>query len=272
MANNNLTQSQSENQEIQLREIEGELLIEDVELGRRLGYANPTKIRELIKRHRENLNQISQLRTVGIRPEGGGRDVTAYYLNQKQSIFICMKSETDTAIDVQMEIVRVYDIYLQGKLTQPMHATVQPIDVKLKIGEAAVNWLRMSDTSKVRLLADISRSEGIDPGFLPRYVSEPQVKALTDLLKLHGVSLSARAVNPILIDIGILEEKERRSSNSTTKTFKSLTKKGLDFGKNEVSPNSPRETHPLYFEEKFPELLRMIQARMKPEITVEDLV
>ena len=97
-----------------LYDVEGEPRIKDTELGQRLGYARPAKIRELIKAHEENLNKINRLPTVGCRPEGGGREVMEYYLDRKQAIFICMKSETANAIDVQMDIVHVYDKHLSG--------------------------------------------------------------------------------------------------------------------------------------------------------------
>lgn len=45
-----------------------------------------------------------------------GNQTAEFYLNQRQAIFICMKSETERAFDVQVEIVRVFDAYLNGEL------------------------------------------------------------------------------------------------------------------------------------------------------------
>ncbi len=44
------------------------------------------------------------------------------------------------------------------------------------------------------------------------------------------------------------------------KKFKSLTAKGLEFGENQVSPNNPKETQPLYYVVKFDELLNAIAS------------
>lgn len=44
------------------------------------------------------------------------------------------------------------------------------------------------------------------------------------------------------------------------KKFKSLTAKGLEFGENQVSPNNPKETQPLYYVGKFDELLNAIAS------------
>ncbi len=99
--------------------INGELRIHDLELGQRLGFDRARDIRKLIERHLEKLKQINHCATVARRPENGGREVTEYYLDRKQSIFICMKSETDNAVEVQMDIVRVYDAHLSGEPTAP---------------------------------------------------------------------------------------------------------------------------------------------------------
>jgi prophage antirepressor-like protein len=139
--------------------------------------------------------------------------------------------------------------------TQPLYT----VDIKLKIGREAMECLRMSDTSKIRLLSDISKSEGVEPNYLPSYVDEDFVQSLTTLLKSHGSTLSAKAVNPILIDMGLLEERERPSAGGTVKRFKCLTDEGLKFGRNETSPQNPREVQPLYYEREFPALLRMIE-------------
>lgn len=89
----------------------------DTDLGERLGLADPRKIRELIKQHSEKLSRISVLyearKTSG---EQGGRPATEYYLDRKQAAFIVMKSETENAFDVQMEVIQVFDAYLQGTL------------------------------------------------------------------------------------------------------------------------------------------------------------
>lgn len=97
--------------------ISGEPRVYDLELAERLGFDRPADIRKLIKRNEEKLLKFSHIATVARCVElgnGAKRDVAEYYLNQKQSIWLCMKSETDKAFDVQAEIVRVFDAYLTG--------------------------------------------------------------------------------------------------------------------------------------------------------------
>ena len=133
--------------------------------------------------------------------------------------------------------------------------------IKTNIAEVAAKMLRMSDTSKVRMLGKICEEEGISSGFLPDYTEEGLTRALGDLLKEHGSYLSARAANKILMTIGHLEELERRSSRGSVKKFKSITDAGLKYGRNETSTQSPNQTQPRYFIKEFPELLDLINSQ-----------
>ena len=102
--------------DLELHDVGGELRVHDLDLGRRLGFADPRMVRKLIKSNAGNLNKINVLYAVEqTSGEQGGRPATEYYLDRRQAIFICMKSETATAIDVQMDIVRVYDRHLAGQ-------------------------------------------------------------------------------------------------------------------------------------------------------------
>ncbi|MBV5309100.1 BRO-N domain-containing protein [Chromatium okenii] len=134
---------------------------------------------------------------------------------------------------------------------------------KIFIAEAAARMLRMSDTSKIRMLTKIAESENISPDFLPDYVDEPLVRAITPLLKEIGHPLGsqvAKKVNPALEAMGILQHLSRKGRNNEIKWFWNLTDEGLQYGRNETSPNNPRETQPLFFVERFPELLKRLEA------------
>jgi len=103
-----------------LTPIEGEPRIHDLQLAERLGFERPRKIRDMIKRNEAKLLKFGGCPTVGRCLEvgnGAKQTVDEFYLNQKQAIFICMKSETEQAFDVQIEIVRVFDAYLSGDFT-----------------------------------------------------------------------------------------------------------------------------------------------------------
>lgn len=100
-----------------LTPINGEPRVHDLHLADRLGFAEPRMIRNLIKRNHDKLLKFGVCYAVEqTSGNQGGRPATEYFLNQRQAIFICMKSETERAFDVQVEIVRVFDAYLNGDL------------------------------------------------------------------------------------------------------------------------------------------------------------
>ncbi len=99
-----------------LTPINGEPRIQDLLLAEQLEFERPAKNRDLIKNNEDRLLKFGIIPTVGKIHQGAGRPANEFYLNQKQAIFICMKSETEKAFDVQVEIVHAFDAYLNGNL------------------------------------------------------------------------------------------------------------------------------------------------------------
>ena len=85
--------------------------------------------------------------------------------------------------------------------------------------------------------------------------------SMTNLLKQHNAEISTVRANKILLSLAVLEDKERQSTKypDKIKKFKALTEKGLCYGENKENQNTPGQTSPYYFVEKFPELLTLIQ-------------
>lgn len=123
--------------------------------------------------------------------------------------------------------------------------------------EAASEILRLPDSGKLKLLGDFNNKHGLQVP-LPAYADEPVTESASELLRKNGVGIQTKAFNILLIGHGVLEEKQRPSSNGGTKSFKSITEAGLKYGKNIISPANPRETQPHYYSDKFPELLKLV--------------
>lgn len=123
--------------------------------------------------------------------------------------------------------------------------------------EVAANVLRLPESGRLKLLGDFNRQHGLSLP-LPGYADEPITESATELIKKQGIGIRTSAFNLLLLSHGILEEKERPSSKGGIKKYKSLTDTGLGFGKNIINPNSPRETAPHYYPEKFTELLKLV--------------
>lgn len=156
-----------------------------------------------------------------------------------------------------LKVIRGYDAMIMASVANEQQSLPAAMP-ELQIAEYAARMLRMSETSVLRMMGKICEQRGIPSGFLPAYTDEQLTRSLTDLLKEHGSNLSAIAVNRVLADLGVIEELTRPSTGKKIKRFKSLTQYGLRFGKNETSPENPRETQPRYFVEQFHTLLEMV--------------
>ena len=117
--------------------------------------------------------------------------------------------------------------------------------------------LNLNDSSKLLLATKIYKDYNIPTTYLPTYTdSRGILKSATELLKENNISISAIKFNKIMIDKGYLIEVERTSGKdkSKIKKFKNLAK--TEFGENQISPKNPKETQPMYYENKFLELLK----------------
>jgi len=102
-------------------------------------------------------------------------------------------------------------------------------------------------------------------GLLPHYATDAPTsstsgssevtKTASALLAEFDVGMSAVKFNRLLVEKGILEEVERKSTNGT-KTFKSV--RNLEYGKNATHPSNPKETQPEWYVSKFNELLNLV--------------
>lgn len=145
--------------DLQLHNIYGEQRILDVDLGERLGYLTPTKIREIIKRNLSELRDYGECKPlIDTGPEVVGRPSEYYYLNRDQSLFVVMKSETDKAREVRREIIRVYGHYLEGQLTYASEPEWELIRNDLEILAAERNdLLKQLENVNRRVAAKVDR-------------------------------------------------------------------------------------------------------------------
>lgn len=102
--------------------IDSEPRVLDLRIAERLGMADPHDIRRTIETNKDELERYGEVS--GRRPETGakgGRPATEYWLNEAQTLLLCMFSRTDAAADVRQEVISVYMAYRQGR--QPAKST-----------------------------------------------------------------------------------------------------------------------------------------------------
>lgn len=92
--------------------------IEDIRLAQALGIDRPRNIRQLIERHRTALERFGDVCCTAQQTSSkGGRPGKTYWLNKKQALFICTKSETANATETTIQMVEVFDAWQSGSLT-----------------------------------------------------------------------------------------------------------------------------------------------------------
>lgn len=100
------------------------------------------------------------------------------------------------------------------------------------------NLLNFNDSSKLLGVKTICEKYGMETSYLPEYTkSKGVLKTATELLKANNIGISAQKFNKI-------------------KKFKNLI--NTEFGENLVNPKNNKETQPMYYENKFLELLKFI--------------
>lgn len=194
-----------------------------------------------------------------------GREYSMYYMNRDGFTLLVMGYTGKEALHFKLDFIKQYN---------RMEEYIKRNDTIINIGsekeeafkltmlgvEVAARLLKTDTTSNIRMLEDAHKKHGIVSA-LPDYVDEEVTSSLTVLLKKHKSEISAISMNRKLVELGFLEEKERPSKTRKggIKKFKSLTGKGLNYGKNLINPKNPKETQPHYYDSKFKELLELVE-------------
>ena len=163
---------------------------------------------------------------------------------------------------------------LEAKVAHPQPVALTQAEQDIRIAVLLADALNVAPSGRITMLGvALKHSAPHMLAALPAYAIDSSVKpqpgewsssdptaSLTDLLKRHGITMSAAKVNLLLEREGVLEKRTRKSSNGTTKHFWSVTESGEVFGKNVTSPNNPRETQPHWFCNTFDGLIDLVNG------------
>lgn len=159
---------------------------------------------------------------------------------------------------IARKVRAVFEVYRKvfHKAAETVKQLSQPTPTKVR---ASLEWvkgvkdlLNLNESSTLTMIKQVG-----DPLRLPTpdYTeSKDQLLSASELLKRTGSGMSAQSFNMKMKAKGFITELERQSHKGVKK-FKSLTDSGLQFGENQVNPNNPKETQPLYYVHRFDDLL-----------------
>ncbi|MGR7908371.1 Rha family transcriptional regulator [Lysinibacillus capsici] len=188
-----------------------------------------------------------------------GKQYPKFNLTEEAFTLVVFSYNTKEAVQTKIKFIKEFK-RMKESIQNHASSSSNLVDFeKQLIGvKYATEILRADEPSKLRMLTEAHKAHGVPTNHLPDYVDEELKVSLTQLLKEHGVKMSAAKVNTRMIELGLLEFKERPSSKGGTKEFKSLTEAGRVYGDNAISPYNSKETQPLYYPSRFSELLALI--------------
>lgn len=192
----------------------------------------------------------------------GGRPTNEYKLTVS-----CMEFFIARKVRAVFEVYRKVFHHTFHKGIEGNTPKREPSNVRDKIAVAKFlsSYLNLNDSSKLLIAKSIADPLGLPtPDYTP---SHGILKSATDLLKERKTQMSAREFNTVAMEKGYLCELERKSSHGQKKKFKSITERGLSYGENQVNPNNPKSTQPLWYESKFDELLGVLGFHFMGEPT-----
>lgn len=187
--------------------------------------------------------------------EGQSREYKEFLITKRGCEFLAHKTTgtkgnlfTDKYMD-RFEEMKEYIVQEQYKVNKPKE--------ELECFGVVADILRLSDSSKLLGVRTIYTNYGMSTNALPDYTpSNGVLKSVTELLKDNNINISAIKFNKLLLKKGVLVENERKSSKGDIKKFKTLN--NTYYGENLVNDKNPKETQPMYYEDKFKELLEFV--------------
>lgn len=198
--------------------------------------------------------------------EGNNADINDYILTVEIAKEICMVVGISPRTNVETRKLskqfRKYFIECEKIAKGETNANIYISEVDIAKSEIELvdiisKTLNLNDVSKLQLMGNVLDNHNINKNLLPVYTeSKGTLLSASELLKRNNVNISSIKFNKIMIDKGYLVKKERPSTKDSSKIKKYNNLVKTEFGENFVNPKNPKETQPMYYENKFLELLK----------------
>jgi hypothetical protein len=103
--------------------------VRDLALAKTLGFDRPANIRNVIRRHKDELASYGQIVTIedgvcfnlkqNTQPRGKGRPGVEYWLNEEQALLVCMFARTANAAAARKVIIDVFMAWRRNASVRP---------------------------------------------------------------------------------------------------------------------------------------------------------
>ena len=194
--------------------------------------------------------------------EKGGRPQTEYIIQLDTAKEMAMLERNEIGKQVRRYFIQVEKKYKE----QEIRKNTIPLKEQLEAAAFVAENLHIPQSNKIMMFRKICENNNVNSNFLPAYSEneDREAKPATELLEKFQCGISARKFNELLLKAGYLEERERKSGSSKTgiKKFKTLTEKGLKYGKNLVCEKNVKETQPYYYVDTFLELYHLVMQEV----------
>lgn len=96
--------------------IDGNALVSESRLATALGISHIHKVREIYRRHKDELLSYGPILTQSEEKVGKGRPKLTYLFNEEQALLICMFSRTEKAAEARRNLIEVFQAVRRGDL------------------------------------------------------------------------------------------------------------------------------------------------------------
>ena len=206
---------------------------------------------------------------IGENPQGG-RPSSEYIISLDMAKELSMVENNERGREARKCFIEVEKLARKAYASCQVDSTKEWIEKEKARLLLGVEWVKecsnvisMNEVSKLQLLNKVKDEAGELGRFLPlpEYAKTSGVsKSATELLKRYRPGLNIRDFNKILVEKGALIVLERKSKSSPTgmKFFKAISNDWLNYGENLANPHSPNDRQPMWFVDKFEDLLNKL--------------